>query len=116
MIVPTGKLELDIEPFSISDAVFKVKAALRGGLMQKRIQLVPIGYHSHSLLCAVRCMNMYVLQQVLYKSPLVPDQIMGDRYRIEHVIMNFVSNAIKFSPADAAIVVDVSVEGNTGSG
>ena len=27
-------------PFSISDAVMKVKAALRGGLLQKRIQLV----------------------------------------------------------------------------
>ena len=35
-----GKLELDIAPFSIRDAVFKVKAALRGGLLQKRIQLV----------------------------------------------------------------------------
>ena len=51
--VPTGKLELDIEPFSISDAVFKVKAALRGGLLQKRIQLVSIHYNSLSLLCCV---------------------------------------------------------------
>ena len=35
---------------------------------------------------------------------------MGDRYRIEHVIGNLVSNAIKFSPEDSEIAVNVSVE------
>ena len=29
-------------PFSISDAVLKVQAALRGGLLQKRIRLVRV--------------------------------------------------------------------------
>ena len=43
-------------------------------------------------------------------SPAVPQLVLGDRYRIEHVIGNLLSNAIKFSPEDSEIVVEVSVE------
>ena len=43
----------------------------------------------------------------------MPERLLGDRYRIEHVIGNFVSNAIKFSPDYGSdVVVDVSVEQN----
>ena len=47
------------------------------------------------------------------KGPTVPDVVLGDRFRIEHVISNLISNAIKFSPCGAAIGVDVSVENFT---
>eukprot|EP01036_Dinobryon_divergens_P061816 gene61816-biopygen28796 len=87
--IEEGKLELDMSPFSIGDAVFKVKAALRGGLLQKRIQVV------------------------LSRSPMVPERLLGDRYRIEHVIGNLISNAIKFSPDDSTIYVNISVEQST---
>ena len=49
---------------------------------------------------------------MLYKSPVVPGQVLGDKYRIEHVIMNLISNAIKFSPVEATITVNLSVEKN----
>ena len=54
-----------------------------------------------------------VCVQVLNKSPSLPELLLGDRYRIEHVIGNLVSNAIKFSPEETEIVVDVSVENDT---
>jgi signal transduction histidine kinase len=41
---------------------------------------------------------------------LVPELLLGDRYRIEHVIGNLVSNAIKFSPEESEIDVKLSVE------
>ena len=55
---------------------------------------------------------MYVCK-VVNKSPAVPELVVGDRFRVEHVIGNLVSNAIKFSPAGSGIVVDVSVENLT---
>eukprot|EP01035_Chromulina_nebulosa_P069605 gene69605-biopygen44339 len=42
--------------------------------------------------------------------PAVPELVLGDQYRIEHVIGNLLSNAIKFSPEDSEVVVEVSVE------
>jgi two-component system sensor histidine kinase/response regulator len=48
--------------------------------------------------------------KVVNKSPAVPEELLGDRYRIEHVIGNLVSNATKFSPEKSEIVIDISVE------
>lgn len=41
-------------------------------------------------------------------SPTVPELMRGDRHRIEHVIGNLLGNAIKFSPEDSEVEVDVS--------
>ena len=38
----------------------------------------------------------------------LPDQVVGDRFRVEHIITNLLSNAIKFSPNGKEIVIDVS--------
>lgn len=40
---------------------------------------------------------------------MVPDLVRGDRHRIEHVLGNLLGNAIKFSPEDSEVEVDVSV-------
>jgi hypothetical protein len=37
-----GKLELDLTPFSIAAAVYKVQGALRGAAMQKQITVVNV--------------------------------------------------------------------------
>ena len=61
-------------------------ATLRGAIIEKRINLV--------------------------KSVAlgVPEQILGDRYRIEHVVANLISNAIKFSPEESVIEVQITLE------
>ena len=50
------------------------------------------------------------------RNPAVPEMVVGDRHRIEHVIGNLISNAIKFSPEDAEVVVTVSLEEEQGIG
>jgi len=40
----------------------------------------------------------------------VPPKIVGDRYRVEHVISNLLSNAIKFSREGKTVSVEVSVD------
>ena len=52
---------------------------------------------------------MYGIQEI-NKSPAVPERLLGDGIRIEHVIGNLVSNAIKFCPEDSVITVDISLE------
>jgi signal transduction histidine kinase len=37
---------------------------------------------------------------------------MGDRLKIDQIVLNLVSNAVKFTPADGAIVVDCTVQGD----
>ena len=34
--------------------------------------------------------------------------LLGDRFRVEHVIINFLSNAVKFSPDGAEIIIQIS--------
>jgi signal transduction histidine kinase len=38
----------------------------------------------------------------------VPREVVGDRYRIEHVLANLLSNAVKFSPEYGSIKITVS--------
>ena len=77
---------MDLVPFCFSDAVSKVFATLRGATAQKRIRLVK------------------------FVESGVPNQVLGDRYRIEHVIANLLSNAIKFSSEESIIETYVSLD------
>mmetsp|Transcript_19791 Transcript_19791/g.27208 ORF Transcript_19791/g.27208 Transcript_19791/m.27208 type:complete len:730 (-) Transcript_19791:249-2438(-) len=83
--IEEGKLELDLCPFCISDAISKVFATFRGTVIAKSITLVKT------------------------VSPMVPNRVVGDRYRIEHVLANLLSNSIKFSASGATVVVEVTV-------
>ena len=38
----------------------------------------------------------------------VPELVYGDQFRLEHVLSNFVSNAIKFCPESSKITVTIS--------
>ena len=81
--IEEGKLELELNPFSISASLTKVLNTCHGGILTKRIQV-----------------ETYVASDV-------PHRLIGDRYRVEHILSNLLSNAIKFSPTSGKIVVEV---------
>ena len=109
-ILVLGKLDLELSPFSIADAVHKVNAALRGALLQKKVSLVSAARVLEYAIYLFGSSKESLGAQVLKKSAQVPEMLIGDRYRVEHVIGNLVSNAIKFSPEESKVVVDISVE------
>ena len=89
--IEEGKLELIYAPFRPADAVQVVRSVLQGSLAQKRIQLYTLVYDD------------------------VPEYVIGDRFRIEHVLANLLSNAIKFSHSNGRIFVVVSLVGGSHS-
>jgi signal transduction histidine kinase len=54
----------------------------------------------------------YVSSQRLKQTGRTGKKVKGDRERIGQVIINFISNAIKFSPEKSAIAVTTSTEKN----
>eukprot|EP01041_Mallomonas_annulata_P011020 gene11020-23024_t len=82
--IEEGKLELDLSPFSIKDAINKVFLSLRGASASKHITF-----------------QVEVAREVPYK-------VIGDRFRVEHMISNLLSNAIKFSPEHKPVKISVS--------
>ena len=83
--IEEGKLQLEMAPFSICDAIAKVLGTFRAASQEK---------------------NVTVYKNI---SPKVPHKVIGDRYRIEHLIANLLSNAIKFSPENSAVDIDVNI-------
>ena len=81
--IEEGKLELQFANFYISDVMKTVRHSLRGYLVSKDIRLIEDVHED------------------------VPDKVKGDRFRIEHVLANFVSNAIKFSPTNGTVTITV---------
>ena len=82
--IEEGKMELTFVSFSISNSITKIFSAFSGASMAK---------------------NLAVEKHVAAE---VPALLVGDVYRVEHVISNLLSNAIKFSPTNGAIRVHVS--------
>ena len=77
--IEEGQLQLDLGPFRFQDVLLKVISTMKAGAIAKGIEiLTEIGED-------------------------VPDIVVGDRYRVEHVICNLMSNAIKFSPPNHPI-------------
>ena len=87
--IEEGKLVLKYEIFHISEVLRTVRHSLKGLMASKEINYIESFEES------------------------VPRRVKGDRFRIEHVLANLVSNAIKFSPRGGKINVTVSLENNT---
>ena len=90
--IEEGKLELELSPFSISDSVSKVLSTCHAAVVTKRIRI----------------------EKDIASD--VPDRLIGDRYRVEHVLSNLLSNAIKFSPDGELIQVTVKALSTTSNG
>ena len=85
--IEEGKLELVMNPFMIEEVMVRVKKLLTGLLIEKNLNLV------------------------INVSPKVPRCLVGDCYRLEHVIANLISNAVKCSPDMGNIEVTVACVG-----
>jgi two-component system sensor histidine kinase/response regulator FitF len=83
--IEEGKLELDMVSFSFSTMLSRIMSTFQASLLSNRICLT------------------FAICPFLQKSEAI-----GDRHRIEHVVSNLVSNAIKFSPDGGAVQIEVS--------
>ena len=87
--VEEGAMELSIAPFVLKDLVNKVGMVLKGQLDAKNITLAITSPDA-------------TLDTVQYAT--------GDGFRLEHVLANFLSNAIKFSPPNSTITIVVGTD------
>jgi signal transduction histidine kinase len=83
--IEEGKLELHMVSFSFSTMLSRIMSTFQASLLSNRICLT------------------FAICPFLQKSDAI-----GDRHRIEHVVSNLVSNAIKFSPDGGAVQIEVS--------
>eukprot|EP01035_Chromulina_nebulosa_P069250 gene69250-biopygen6051 len=88
--IEEGKMELIFVPFNLKNSVTKIFTLMSDAAMAKNLQL-----------------EKHIAADV-------PPLVLGDVYRVEHVISNLLSNAINFSPDGGAIQVNVSVAGSSG--
>ena len=82
--IEEGKMELTFSPFSIEKSINKVFSAMAGSVVAK---------------------NLNVERNIAAD---VPALLVGDVFRVEHVISNLLSNAIKFSPDGGTIRLNVT--------
>ena len=82
--IEAGKLDLEIIPFSLKDSVGMAVRTLAQRAVERRLDL------------------RYEL------SPDIPDYLSGDPYRLRQVLINLVSNAVKFTP-EGEVVVSVAL-------
>ena len=82
--IEEGKLELNFQPFFITDVIGTVLMTFQGPASAKNIRLE-------------RDLSGYEIMGLV-----------GDRARVEHVIANLISNAIKFSAPNGRILIKVS--------
>jgi signal transduction histidine kinase len=81
--IEEGKLELDMAPFDIRASVTKVISTLTSAITYKNMTI---------------CQNF---------ETEIPNMVVGDKYRIEHVISNLLGNAIKFSDRQKCITIKI---------
>ena len=85
--IEAGKMELDNVQFSLRDTLQSVTTIAKA-----------------SLLITGRCVNLKAETRSL------PPFVKGDPKRLEQILTNLISNAIKFSPDNAEVVVDIYVK------
>lgn len=84
----SGKMKLTKEPVCIEEVVQFVKEALSPQILSK----------NHTFVCSL--------------SPSVPEFIGSDKQKITQIIMNLVSNAIKFTDKNGRIEISISTNNN----
>ena len=82
--IEEGKMELDFKSFRISDLVNSVLSIYKNHYESRHI----------------------AVQSIIEKD--VPNIVIGDKFRLEHVLGNLLSNAIKFSDNGSTIVIAVT--------
>jgi signal transduction histidine kinase len=83
--IEEGMLNLEMVPFSIASAMTTVLVTLQSESTLKNIAI-----------------------ETCFSPLLPPNKLIGDEHRIQHVISNLVSNAIKFSPNNTKVSIDVT--------
>lgn len=79
MRIDAGRLELDARPLDLTDVVVTAEAITRALAAEKQIDL------------AVEVM------------PGLPHRVLGDRTRLQQILLNLLSNAVKFTPAGGQV-------------
>jgi signal transduction histidine kinase/ActR/RegA family two-component response regulator len=79
MRIDAGKLELDVRPLDLMDALLTADAIVRARAEEKLIDLV------------VEAM------------PGLPQLVLGDRTRLQQILLNLLSNALKFTPTGGRV-------------
>ncbi len=82
--VESGRLDLEVVEFDLYETLDRLVETLRHSVEQKGLELL------------------------VHASPQLPDYIFGDPHRVYQVLLNLVSNAIKFT-AEGSVVVRVIV-------
>lgn len=82
--IEDGKMDLLLKPFAMGVLMKGATTAVKGSADAKRI-------------------SISVESQLEF--PIDSRSYIGDRFRLEHVVANFLSNAIKFSPEGSAITL-----------
>ncbi|MGV3772607.1 MAG: two-component regulator propeller domain-containing protein [Verrucomicrobiales bacterium] len=89
--IDSGKFELENAPFDLRDCIEQVVELSSIQAMEKGLELT----------CII--------------DPKVPEMISGDVTRVRQILLNLISNAIKFTPK-GIVVVRAAVEGAAGTG
>ena len=93
--IEEGKMELVRKPFSMAALIIAATTAVKGCADAKKIL-------------------MFVESEL--DLPMERGSYIGDRFRLEHVVVNFLSNAIKFSPESSKIIVKLTCKMLCGDG
>ena len=83
--IEAGKVELERLPFDLRELV-----ALLGSL-------------------AISKLKEKSLEWVVNIAPEIPPRLIGDSLRLQQVLMNLISNAIKFTPEKGTVMLDISM-------
>lgn len=87
--IETSSIELDSSPFALADVCREAFDVVRPGAMGKQLELIA------------------------RIAPHLPNEVTGDRARIRQILVNLISNAVKFTPSG---FVSLAVDGKPASG